>query len=67
MMERLKETKNMEAVERAKLEEEIRAKELEVEKIQNEVELKDEETRRLQVCICIIMNKLPYKMKMRER
>ena len=49
MMERLEESKNMEAAERAKLEEEIRTKQEEVMRIQNEVEQKDEETRRLQV------------------
>lgn len=39
----------MEAAERAKLEEEIRAKQDEVQRIQSEVEIKDQETRRLQV------------------
>ncbi|PNF33606.1 hypothetical protein B7P43_G14352 [Cryptotermes secundus] len=48
MMERLEESKNMEAAERAKLEEEIRTKQEEVVRIQNEVDQKDEETRRLQ-------------------
>jgi hypothetical protein len=38
----------MEAAERAKLEEEIRAKQEEVSRIQQEVEIKDTETRRLQ-------------------
>lgn len=49
MMERLEESKNMEAAERAKLEDEIRAKQDEVQRIQSEVEIKDQETRRLQV------------------
>ena len=49
MMERLEESKSMEAAERVKLEEEIRTKQEEVMRIQNEVEQKDEETRRLQV------------------
>lgn len=48
MMERLQETKNMEAAERAKLEDEIRTKQEEVMRIQSEVDQKDEETRRLQ-------------------
>lgn len=51
MMERLEESKNMEAAERAKLEEEIMAKQEEVQRIQTEVNTKDEETKRLQVCI----------------
>jgi shikimate kinase len=67
MMDRLRESKTMEAAERIKLEEEIRVKEAEVVRIQNEVEQKDEETRRLQVCICMIMNKSPCKTKIRER
>lgn len=41
-------TQNMEAAERAKLEEEIRAKQEEVSRIQQEVDVKDSETRRLQ-------------------
>ena len=48
MMQRLEETKNMEAAERQKLEDEIREKQEEVSRIQQEVEIKDEETRRLQ-------------------
>lgn len=40
MMERLEESKNMEAAERQKLEEEIQAKQKEVMRIQEEVELK---------------------------
>lgn len=39
----------MEAAERQKLEDEIRAKQEEVKRIQSEVESKDEETKRLQV------------------
>lgn len=58
MMERLEESKNMEAAERAKLEEEIRTKQEEVVRIQNEVDQKDEETRRLQVCVCIMSKSL---------
>lgn len=45
----MEESKNMEAAERQKLEEEIRAKQEEVKRIQTEVEIKDEETKRLQV------------------
>jgi ribonuclease HII len=56
MMERLEESKNLEAAERAKLEEEIRAKQEEVVRIQQEVEQKDEETRRLQVSVHILVN-----------
>lgn len=67
MMERLEESKNMEAAERAKLEEEIRTKQEEVVRIQNEVDQKDEETRRLQVCVCIIMSKSPCETKIREK
>jgi radixin len=67
MMEHLKESKNMEAAERAKLEEEIRTKQEEVERIQNEVDQKDEETRRLQVFVCIIMSKSLCKTKIGER
>ncbi|XP_053698280.1 moesin/ezrin/radixin homolog 1 isoform X3 [Sabethes cyaneus] len=48
MIRRLEETKNMEAAERAKLEDEIRAKQEEVQKIQDEVSIKDSETKRLQ-------------------
>ncbi|CAG2059439.1 unnamed protein product, partial [Timema podura] len=48
MMERLEESKNMEAVERAKLEEEILAKQDEVTRIQTVVNEKDEQTRKLQ-------------------
>lgn len=47
-MERLEESKNMEAAERQKLEDEIQAKQLEVQRIQQEVEAKDNETKRLQ-------------------
>ena len=47
-MERLEESKNMEAAERQKLEDEIRMKQEEVMRIQTEVDQKDEETRRLQ-------------------
>ncbi|XP_017042060.1 moesin/ezrin/radixin homolog 1 isoform X3 [Drosophila ficusphila] len=48
MLQRLEEAKNMEAVEKLKLEEEIMAKQLEVQRIQDEVNAKDEETKRLQ-------------------
>ncbi|XP_062138446.1 moesin/ezrin/radixin homolog 1 isoform X3 [Drosophila sulfurigaster albostrigata] len=48
MLQRLEEAKNMEAVEKAKLEEEIMAKQQEVQRIQDEVNAKDEETKRLQ-------------------
>lgn len=48
MMTRLEESKNMEAAERAKLEQEIQKKQEEVTMIQGVVEAKDEETRRLQ-------------------
>ena len=48
-MIRLEQSKEMEAAEKAKLEEEIRHKQEEVQKIQEEVSVKDEETRRLQV------------------
>ncbi|KAL7725698.1 hypothetical protein ACLKA6_010315 [Drosophila palustris] len=48
MLNRLEEAKNMEAVEKAKLEEEIMAKQQEVQRIQDEVNAKDEETKRLQ-------------------
>uniref|UniRef100_A0A023F9S7 Moesin/ezrin/radixin homolog 1 n=1 Tax=Triatoma infestans TaxID=30076 RepID=A0A023F9S7_TRIIF len=48
MMNRLEESKNMEAAERAKLEQEILAKQEEVTRIQSVVEAKDEETKRLQ-------------------
>nr|BAN21261.1 moesin/ezrin/radixin homolog 1 [Riptortus pedestris] len=48
MMTRLEESKNMEAAERVKLEQEIMQKQEEVIKIQGIVEAKDEETRRLQ-------------------
>ena len=49
MMKRLEEAKEMEMVEKIKLEEEIRAKQEEVQRIADEVQRKDEETRRLQV------------------
>lgn len=49
MMIRLEETKNLEAAERAKLEDEIRTKQEEVMRIQEEVNIKDEESKRLQV------------------
>lgn len=49
MMERLEESKNLEAAERQKLEDEIRAKQEEVKRIQSEVDIKDEETKRLQM------------------
>ncbi|XP_064117388.1 moesin/ezrin/radixin homolog 1-like [Macrobrachium nipponense] len=48
MMVRLEEAKEMEAEERARLEEEILSKRDEVERIRDEVQHKDEETRRLQ-------------------
>ncbi|XP_043221515.1 moesin/ezrin/radixin homolog 1-like isoform X2 [Amphibalanus amphitrite] len=48
MMVRLEEAKEMEAAEKAKLEEEIRLKQEEVQTISAEVQSKDEETRRLQ-------------------
>ncbi|XP_015041867.1 moesin/ezrin/radixin homolog 1 isoform X3 [Drosophila miranda] len=48
MLQRLEEAKNMEAVEKIKLEEEIMAKQMEVQRIQDEVNAKDEETKRLQ-------------------
>ncbi|ALC49645.1 Moe [Drosophila busckii] len=48
MLQRLEEAKNMEAYEKAKLEEEIMAKQQEVQRIQDEVNAKDEETKRLQ-------------------
>lgn len=48
MMERLEHSKNMEAAEKLRMEEEIRAKHDEVMRIQNEVARKDAETRRLQ-------------------
>lgn len=48
MLRRLEESKNMEAAERYKLEEEIAAKQVEVAKIQAEVSEKDTETKRLQ-------------------
>jgi len=48
MMMRLEQSKEMEAAEKAKLEDEIRTKQEEVSRIQDEVNLKDEETRRLQ-------------------
>jgi len=48
MLVRLEESKNMEAAERAKLEDEIRSKQEEVQRIQAVVHEKDEETRRLQ-------------------
>ncbi|XP_030379348.1 moesin/ezrin/radixin homolog 1 isoform X4 [Scaptodrosophila lebanonensis] len=48
MLQRLEEAKNMEAYEKAKLEEEIMAKQIEVQRIQDEVNAKDEETKRLQ-------------------
>ncbi|XP_050296970.1 moesin/ezrin/radixin homolog 1-like [Anthonomus grandis grandis] len=51
MMERLERSKTMEAEEKLKLEEEIRAKHEEVQRIQDEVARKDEETRRLQEAI----------------
>lgn len=57
-MERLEESKNLEAAERAKLEEEIRAKQEEVVRIQQEVDQKDEETRRLQVSVNVIVCKM---------
>lgn len=48
MMEKLELSHEMEAAERAKLEQEIRAKQEEVQRIQSEVEAKDAEARRLQ-------------------
>jgi signal transduction histidine kinase len=48
MLRRLEESKNMEAAERIKLEEEIAAKQIEVAQIQEEVSAKDSETKRLQ-------------------
>ena len=48
MMKRLEEAKEMEAFEKMKLEEEIRAKQEEVQRIADEVQRKDDETRRLQ-------------------
>ncbi|CAH0553871.1 unnamed protein product [Brassicogethes aeneus] len=48
MMRLLEESKNMEAMERQKLQDEIRRKHEEVTRIQNEVMEKDEQTRRLQ-------------------
>lgn len=48
MMQHLEEAKEMEAGEKARLEEEIRAKQEEVQRIQEEVNIKDEETRKLQ-------------------
>lgn len=47
-MEKLELSHEMEAVERAKLEQEIRVKQEEVQRIQSEVEAKDAEARRLQ-------------------
>lgn len=49
MMIRLEESKNLEAAERQKLEDEIRAKQEEVKRIQTEIEIKNEHTRRLEV------------------
>lgn len=54
MIQRLEDSKNMEAAERAKLEDEIKTKQDEVERIRNEVEEKDQETRRLQVSVLIV-------------
>merc|ERR1719318_1255078 len=48
MMIRLEESKNLEAEERARLEEEINSKKSEVEEIVSEVQRKEEENRRLQ-------------------
>lgn len=48
MMEKLELSHEMEAAERVKLEQEIRAKQEEVQRIQSEVEAKDAEARRLQ-------------------
>lgn len=48
MLRRLEESKNMEAAERQKLEDEIAAKQIEVAHIQEEVAAKDSETKRLQ-------------------
>ncbi|XP_020805679.1 moesin/ezrin/radixin homolog 1 isoform X3 [Drosophila serrata] len=48
MLLRLEEAKHLEATEKAKLEEEIMAKQMEVQRIQDEVNAKDEETKRLQ-------------------
>lgn len=48
MMEKLERSQEMEAAERMKLEQEIRAKQEEVQRIQSEVEIKDAEARRLQ-------------------
>ncbi|XP_055381868.1 moesin/ezrin/radixin homolog 1 isoform X3 [Condylostylus longicornis] len=48
MLNRLEEAKNMEVAEKAKLEDEIRAKQEEVQRIQEEVNAKDDETKRLQ-------------------
>ncbi|KAH8265065.1 hypothetical protein KR038_010855 [Drosophila bunnanda] len=44
----LEEAKHLEATDKAKLEEEIMAKQMEVQRIQDEVNAKDEETKRLQ-------------------
>ncbi|KAH8237726.1 hypothetical protein KR038_009257 [Drosophila bunnanda] len=44
----LEEAKHLEATDKAKLEEEIMAKQMEVHRIQDEVNAKDEETKRLQ-------------------
>merc|ERR1719516_865542 len=48
MMIRLEESKNLEAEERARLEEEINSKRVEVEEIVSEVQRKEEENRQLQ-------------------
>lgn len=48
LMERLEQNKNLEAAEKLRMEEEIRAKHEEVQRIQEEVARKDAETRRLQ-------------------
>lgn len=48
MMEKLELSHEMEAAERAKLEQEIRAKQEEIQRIQSEVVAKDAEARRLE-------------------
>lgn len=67
MMERLEESKNMEAAERAKLEDEIKDKQTEVERIKTEVEMKDQETRRLQVSSFFISKKTAGYVEIRFR